>query len=264
MSQDNWDYPNRALSTYFMTSNCIHTTCSRSARFLTIVPYGWNSANSYNIKRTADKLFLQEFVSNVCNDLWARYNHDIREHGYKVCFRVRVWTATVEDIVVGPYLLPDRLANQRYRDFLETVLPELLEDLSLAVWERERVVVSARRSSSALWGWRPAVAESRTLRADCMTSYVAGSNSDELFPMETPERACSCSHFQGYQRSRGRTSSRCDNGRCQHVQACSRKWRVAHCRLPSNVRILLKSKYEAAKFDKLIACAIWLWHILYM
>jgi hypothetical protein len=34
---------------------------------------------------------------------------------------------------VGPYLLPDRLTAQRYRDFLETVLPGLLEDVPLAV-----------------------------------------------------------------------------------------------------------------------------------
>jgi hypothetical protein len=37
---------------------------------------------------------------------------------------------------VGPYLLPDRLTTQRYRDFLETVVPGLLEDVPLAVTQR--------------------------------------------------------------------------------------------------------------------------------
>jgi hypothetical protein len=37
---------------------------------------------------------------------------------------------------VGPYLLPDRLTAQRSRDFLETVLPGLLEDVPLAVRQR--------------------------------------------------------------------------------------------------------------------------------
>jgi hypothetical protein len=37
------------------------------------------------------------------------------------------------DIAVGPYLLPERLTAQRYRDILETVLPGLLEDVPLSV-----------------------------------------------------------------------------------------------------------------------------------
>jgi hypothetical protein len=37
---------------------------------------------------------------------------------------------------VGPYLLPDRLTAQRYCDFMETVLPGLLEDVPPAVRQR--------------------------------------------------------------------------------------------------------------------------------
>jgi hypothetical protein len=43
-----------------------------------------------------------------------------------VRFSVSVWAGIVGDIVVGPYLLPDRLTAQQYRNFLETVLPGLL------------------------------------------------------------------------------------------------------------------------------------------
>jgi hypothetical protein len=76
-------------------------------------------------------------VFNVHNShLWARDNpHAIRERGYKVRFGVRIWAGIVGDIV-GPYMLPDRLTDQRYRDFLETVLSGLLEGVPLAVWQR--------------------------------------------------------------------------------------------------------------------------------
>jgi hypothetical protein len=40
------------------------------------------------------------------------------------------------DIVVGAILLPDRLTAQRYLDFLETVVPGLLEDVPLVVRQR--------------------------------------------------------------------------------------------------------------------------------
>jgi hypothetical protein len=74
-------------------------------------------------------------VFNVHNShLWARDNpHAIRERGYQVRFSISVWAGIVGDIVVGPYLLPDRLTAQRYRDFLETLLPGLLESVPLAV-----------------------------------------------------------------------------------------------------------------------------------
>jgi hypothetical protein len=71
--------------------------------------------------------------------LLARDNpHAIRERGYKVRFSVIVWAGIVGDIVVGLYLLPDRLTAQRYRDFLETLLPGLLEDVPLAVRQHLR------------------------------------------------------------------------------------------------------------------------------
>jgi hypothetical protein len=48
---------------------------------------------------------------------------------------------------MGPYLLRDRVTAQRYHDLLETVLPKRC----IFSCEAE-VVVSARRSLSALWG----------------------------------------------------------------------------------------------------------------
>jgi hypothetical protein len=134
------------------------------------------------------------------------------------------------------------------------------------------VVVSARRSSSALWGRCPAVIErditrkvDLTWRVDCMASSVAGSNSDGFFPVGTPKGASLRSPSQDYRRSRGKNSSSCDNGQSQHVvKACSREWRAAHCCLPWNGRRPLQTPIVTTRrpwFDHLIACAIWRWRV---
>jgi hypothetical protein len=88
----------------------------------------------HNILWTDKACFTRKDLFKVHNSrLWARDNpHTIRERGYQVRFSVSVLAGIVGDIVVGPYLLPDTL-TQRYRDFLETVLPGLLEDVPLAV-----------------------------------------------------------------------------------------------------------------------------------
>jgi hypothetical protein len=69
--------------------------------------------------------------------LWERHNpHAIHECGYQVPFSIAVWAGIVGETVVGPSLLPDRQTVQRCRDFLETVLRELLKDVPLAVKKR--------------------------------------------------------------------------------------------------------------------------------
>jgi hypothetical protein len=95
----------------------------------------------------ADELFLRdvlwtdeacstlEYVFNVYSSyLCARDNpHAICERGYQVCSSVRILARIIGDIVAGPYQLPDRLTAQRCRDFLEAVLPGLLEAVPLSV-----------------------------------------------------------------------------------------------------------------------------------
>jgi hypothetical protein len=108
-----------------------------------MIPYGWNFANVYDISTlrmgsflhkipwTDEECFTCDGVFNVQNShFWARDNLN-PPRTYQVCFSVSVWAAIFGDIAVGPYLLPDRLTAQRYRDFLETFLPGLLEDVPL-------------------------------------------------------------------------------------------------------------------------------------
>jgi hypothetical protein len=74
----------------------------------------------------------------------ARDNpHAIHERRYQVRFSASVWSG----IVVGPYLLPDRLSAQRYHHFLETVL-SYRGYLQCAPRRLAEVVVWERRSSS--------------------------------------------------------------------------------------------------------------------
>jgi hypothetical protein len=49
------------------------------------------------------------------------------KHGYQVHFSVRVGAGMIQDTVMGPFMLPERLSAQQYHDFLEPVLPGLPE-----------------------------------------------------------------------------------------------------------------------------------------
>jgi hypothetical protein len=123
------------------------------------------------------------------NHLWARDNpHTIRESGDKFPFSVSVhgWNSRRHCHGPFPYLAPDTLSAQRYRDFLETVLPGLLEGVPLAV--RHRLWFQHDGGSNALWGSCPAMTERDIFkkvnwmsRADCTTFSVTRSHSDELF-----------------------------------------------------------------------------------
>jgi hypothetical protein len=55
---------------------------------------------------------------------------------YQISFNIGVWAGVIENIVVGSYLLPDRLTAQRYLDFLENIVPGLLQDVLLAMRQR--------------------------------------------------------------------------------------------------------------------------------
>jgi hypothetical protein len=121
---------------------------------------------------------------------------------------------------VCPILLPDKLTDNLYRDFSGNCSTGA--SWSCAFSCDAESVISSQRSSSALWGRYPTVVEtdiSRKVysksRANCMSSSVFGSNSHEFPPVETPEGAGLCSPSQNYRRSRGKTSSSCDNDQWQ-------------------------------------------------
>jgi hypothetical protein len=93
-----------------------------------------------NVLWTYEACFTREGVSNVhASYVWARDDpHAIGERVCKVHFSVSVSAGIDRNTVAVPYLLPlpARLTAERYCDFLETVLPRLLEEVPLAVRQR--------------------------------------------------------------------------------------------------------------------------------
>jgi hypothetical protein len=155
---------------------------------------------------------------------------------------------------MSPYLLPD---CSTICHFLATVLPELLEDVPLAVTHRlwfqhTRTPRTAGKMSGS--GWRRYIQSPRSpdlTPMDFFLSFTLGAaNGARLF-----------SPTQSYRILRGKTSNSCDNGRCQHVKVCSREFRAAYCRLHWNWWRPLRTLIVITKrqwFGHLILCIIWL------
>ena len=87
---------------------------------------------------TDEASFTRDGISNSRNNhVWDEENpHAIVESHHQQRFAVNIWAGIVHDNLIGPYLLPARLNGHRYLRFLQRVLPELLEDVPLAVCER--------------------------------------------------------------------------------------------------------------------------------
>jgi hypothetical protein len=63
----------------------------------------------------------------------------------KAHFSVGIHAGIMEDTVVGPYMLPDRMSAQRYHNFLESVQSELLEAVLRRVWFQHDCALQWRR-----------------------------------------------------------------------------------------------------------------------
>ena len=59
--------------------------------------------------------------------------HAIIERGFQDRFSLNVWAGIVEDHLIGPHFLPNRLSGEMYLNFLRNHLPLLLEDVPLQV-----------------------------------------------------------------------------------------------------------------------------------
>lgn len=62
--------------------------------------------------------------------VWDAVNpHAARLSGSQQRFSVNVWAEMIHDPLIGPYLLLDRLNDQKYLIFLQQVLPDLLQNV---------------------------------------------------------------------------------------------------------------------------------------
>ncbi|GBN39379.1 hypothetical protein AVEN_205915-1 [Araneus ventricosus] len=83
---------------------------------------------------TDESCFPRDGVFNHHNShMWSQVNpHAIRPQKHQERWFLNVWAGILGDRLLGPYLLPERLSRQSYLVFLNEVLTEFLDDISLA------------------------------------------------------------------------------------------------------------------------------------
>lgn len=90
--------------------------------------------DSANILWTDEALFTRIGLYNSRNEhYWAVSNpHVIKDSYHQVRFSVNVWAGIINNVIVGPYFIDDRLTGGNYLDMLQSVIPDLLDDMPLA------------------------------------------------------------------------------------------------------------------------------------
>jgi hypothetical protein len=141
-SRDIWDYSNPGSSEYFMTINFILTTIRGAHTFLqTNVFCGCNSAKRYDINTQPMSFFYITFCEQtshlLCVRMFSTSTRVTSVHGTILNLSANVdikssSAVLASDLVMGPYLICERLTSQRYRDFLEIILRVLLGYMSPA------------------------------------------------------------------------------------------------------------------------------------
>lgn len=84
---------------------------------------------------TDEATFTRRGIINARNShTWSEENPRIaRTKHFQKEFSINIWCGIVGDYLVGPYELPTRLNGESYLNFLENVLPNLLEDVLLNI-----------------------------------------------------------------------------------------------------------------------------------
>jgi len=126
-----------------MTITCIHTiTCRARVCFLTIVLHACSFANGYINTLRMGSAFCGQTKCLLRVRLCPASATFTSAHRIIIMLSPNVGIKSASasafglassGTLLGPCLLPDRLNAQRYRDFLETVLPGLLQGVLLAV-----------------------------------------------------------------------------------------------------------------------------------
>lgn len=85
-----------------------------------------------------ESLFTREGLFNSHNNhVWNNDNpHAKFIRSFQNRFSLNVWGGIIGDHLLGPYFLPARLNGASYLQFLEDTLPELLEDVPIALRQR--------------------------------------------------------------------------------------------------------------------------------
>jgi hypothetical protein len=90
---------------------------------------------SRNVMFTDEACFTRDGFFNSHNShIWEVENphaNTLRKNQHQ--FSINIWAGIVGENVIGPYLLPPRLNGHLYLEFLQHVLPELLQDVPLDI-----------------------------------------------------------------------------------------------------------------------------------
>lgn len=99
------------------------------------IPTIRNQNFAFNILFTDEAQFTRDGINNFHNQhIWETENpHPIVEGGHQQRFSCNVWAGIFGDMLLGPVFLPSRLNGASHTEFLTNTLPELLEDVPIAV-----------------------------------------------------------------------------------------------------------------------------------
>lgn len=84
---------------------------------------------------TDEATFTRNGIHNFRNThVWDIENpHAVRRTNFQERFSLNVWAGIVNGMLIGPFILPDRMNGLDYLHFLQNNLPELLEDVPLEI-----------------------------------------------------------------------------------------------------------------------------------
>ncbi|KAJ4436743.1 hypothetical protein ANN_16875 [Periplaneta americana] len=89
---------------------------------------GYDDRDWINLAQDRDRWRAYVRAAMNLRHVWADENpHAVEETRHQHRFSINVWAVVLGDRLIGPYVLPQRLAGDRYQDFLINVLPTLLE-----------------------------------------------------------------------------------------------------------------------------------------
>lgn len=94
--------------------------------------------NNFFIKTvlsTDEAMFTNNGMFNMHNEhLWSEQNpHHLLQVHHQQRFSINVWVGVVDDYLIGPIELPNRMNAAMYYEFLQETLPQFLEDIPLNI-----------------------------------------------------------------------------------------------------------------------------------
>jgi len=83
---------------------------------------------------TDEATFTRNGTNNTRNShRWSHDNpHGIVETKFQGRFSISVWCGMIDDMLIGPVILDDRMIGQNYLEFLQYGITEQLEDVPMA------------------------------------------------------------------------------------------------------------------------------------